>query len=61
MQTLIQVLIERDGITEEQAKEDIRECRTEMLAAIESGNMFEAEEIFADWFGLEPDYLFDVI
>ena len=57
-----QILMERDGLTEAEAKEQIREAREEMLDAIHSGeDVQDIEDIFADYLGLEPDYLFDVL
>jgi len=61
MQTLIEVLIERDGMSREEAEADIAACRAEMLEAIEDGDFSYAEQIYEDWFGLEPDYMDEVI
>ena len=62
MNRVVQILMERDGLTEAEAKEQIREAREEMLDAIHSGeDVQDIEEIFADCLGLEPDYLFDVL
>lgn len=61
MQSLVETLIARDKISREQAEADIAECKAEMLEAIDSGDFFEAEEIFAEWFGLEPDYMFEIL
>lgn len=61
METLKQVLMRRDGISEAEADADIAACREEMLTAIDNGDYDYAEELFADWFGLEPDYMFDVL
>ena len=55
METLKQVLMRRDGLTSEQADEEILEAR-EAVAAGE-----DPEEVLEDWFGLEPDYIFDLI
>jgi len=55
METLKQVLMRRDGLTSEQADEQIAEARE----AIFFGE--DPEEVLEDWFGLEPDYIFDLI
>lgn len=54
-ETLKQVLMRRDGMTSDEADEAIREAQ-EMLR--ESG---DPEEILAEEFGLEPDYVFDLM
>lgn len=53
MNKTIKILMERDGYTEEEAKELIVECREEL----ESGNTQAMQEIL----GLEDDYVFDVL
>lgn len=58
---LVEILMERDGLSRQAALAEIADCRAEMLEAIARGDAFEAEEIFTDWFGLEPDYLFEVV
>lgn len=55
MKTLKQVLIERDGLTESEADEQIKEAKQRVL----DGE--DPEEILLDEFGLEPDYFFDLI
>lgn len=47
------ILMERDGLTSEEADELMDECREALL----DGN-FEA---MADYLGLEDDYIFDLI
>ena len=48
------VLIERDGFTPEEAKEEVNEMRE----AVREGE--NPEELLYD-IGLEPDYIFDLI
>lgn len=50
---VVQILMERDGLTEEEAKEQIGECRE----ALNNGD-FNAIE---NYLGLEDDYLFDIL
>lgn len=50
-----EVLIRRDGMSGEEADEIIAEAREEL----ENGG--DPEEICADWFGLEPDYIWDLV
>lgn len=53
MTKLEKILMRRDGLTLEEAKEQIDECRE----ALENGD-FEAIQ---DYLGLEDDYIFDII
>lgn len=50
---VIDILMKRDGITLEEAKREIEECREALL----SGN-FEAIQ---EYLGLEDDYLIDIL
>ena len=58
---IAQVLMERDGMAEEEANEQVRQCREELLEMIANGNEMDAYEICQDWFGLEPDYLTELL
>jgi len=60
-QSLKQVLMVRDEITSAQADELISEAREELTSLLEEGNMEDAENICYDYFGLEPDYLIELI
>jgi hypothetical protein len=54
---VVRILMERDGITEEEAVERVEEVR-EMLS---DADPWDAEDILADELGLEMDYIFDII
>lgn len=54
---IIKVLMERDGMTETEAREELAEVMEEVRDLIASGNFIEAEDVFSDMLGLEPDYL----
>lgn len=54
---VVRILMERDGLTKEEAKERIEEVR-EMIS---EADPWEAEDILADELGLEMDYIFDII
>ena len=60
MNEVIKILMERDGLTYEEAKEEYEATREEMLQSIEDGNL-DADEILASNLGLEMDYIFDFI
>jgi hypothetical protein len=49
------VLMRRDGMTESEAEELITEAKEDMYRRLEAGEM--PEDICEEWFGLEPDYL----
>lgn len=57
MNRVVKILIERDGMAREEAEELINETREEILAS----DPFEAEDIIADYLGLESDYIFDLL
>lgn len=61
MNRVVQILMNRDGMTETEAREAVQDCVDMMEEAIQEGNYLEAEDIFMDELGLEPDYIFDVI
>lgn len=52
MNKIVEILMERDGITEEDARALIEETRDEIMC-----NPENADEIIQDYLGLEPDYL----
>lgn len=51
---VVSILIERDGMTEQEAKDLIDECREAML---EKGS----DEPMQEMLGLEPDYIMDIL
>jgi hypothetical protein len=55
MESLLEVLMERDGLSRAQALRQIEEAREEVREGA------DPEEVLADWFGLEPDYLYDLL
>lgn len=61
MNEIIKILMERDGMTEKEAKEAYEETKEHIFEAIESGDFYEAEDIMLDDLGLEMDYIFDML
>lgn len=55
MQNLKQVIMERDDLNNEQYDELLKDARSEF------DEYDDKEEWFADWFGLEPDYIMEAI
>ena len=61
MEEIISILIRRDHLTRIEAYDLIEECREEILDACAEGRYWEAEDILADYLGIEPDYLMYLI
>ena len=53
MNEVVRILMNRDGMTKNEAEELIEECRE----ALENGDY----EAIQDYLGLEDDYIFDVL
>lgn len=54
---IVRILMERDGLTREEAEERLDEVR-ELLC---DADPWDAEDVLADELGLEMDYIFDII
>jgi len=61
METIKQVLMRRDDISSEHADELIQEAREQLQEYLEEGDLNAAEYICEEMFGLEPDYLMDLM
>lgn len=61
--SLKQVLMERDGYSEEEADERIEEAKDDVNYIMRNRQMplLELEEYLQEEFGLEPDFLEDLI
>lgn len=57
MENVINILMNRDGMTRDEARELVIETREMLLSA----DVWEADEIVADQLGLEPDYIMDIL
>ncbi|MCP3940262.1 MAG: hypothetical protein GY710_02100 [Desulfobacteraceae bacterium] len=58
---LKQVLMSRNGFTSEEADEEISLAKEELNELLEDGETDAAYNICEDMWGLEPDYLEDLI
>lgn len=58
MNKVVEILIERDQITQEEAESLVREARDEILSL---DDITEADDIIQDYLQLEPDYLQDIL
>ena len=61
MQEIINILMERDGMTYEEAKETYIEVRSELMDAIAGTSCLDPEDVLLGELGLEMDYIFNFI
>ena len=61
MQEIIEILMNRDGLSYADAKEAYLECQEAIQEAIGNDEIFEVDEILRSELGLEPDYIFNFI
>jgi len=63
MKTIKEVLMERDGMDEDDAQDLIDEAKEtiEEMLNDDDVSILELEEVVSDYFGLEPDYLFELM
>ena len=59
MLELLTILMRRDGLTREEALENLCNAREAVLEAIENGD--DPEDVFMNITGLEPDYIVGII
>ena len=58
MNEIIKILMERDGMTYEEAKEAYEDTKVELMDAIEGNSVLDPEEVLLGELGLEMDYIF---
>lgn len=61
MKTIKEILMQRDNMTAEEADELIEEAKDELRQYLDEGDTFAAENICEVYFGLEPDYLDELL
>jgi hypothetical protein len=59
MGTIKQVLMSRDDMSAEEADALIADAKADMNERLGQGEM--PEDICEEWFGLEPDYIFELM
>lgn len=57
MESIKEVLMRRDKMSEEEAKDLISEARETLQSYLDEGDISSAEDICAEYFGLEQDYI----
>lgn len=60
-ETVVQILMRRDGNTEEEANLRVDECVARMREACGSWDFSEVEDILREELGLEPDYILELL
>lgn len=58
MKEVIRILMERDGISEEEARTLVKETRDEIMMLDDPCN---ADEVIMDYLNLEPDYISEIL
>lgn len=58
MNRVVEILMKRDGISQEEAEELVRATACEL---VDCTDVLEADDIIACNLGLEPDYIFDIL
>jgi hypothetical protein len=61
MATIKEILMRRDGLTEKQAETEIQDAKELLQEYLAEGDMEAAGDICQDCFGLEPDYIFELM
>lgn len=59
-ETIKQILMRRDGLTSEQADQAIMEAKEELMLLLDDNDPC-AYDICQDHFGLEPDYIMELL
>lgn len=58
MNEIIEILMNRDGVSYEEAKEMYLNCKAELEDAIMGTSILDPEEVLMSELGLEMDYIF---
>ena len=61
MESIKEILMRRDNMSAEAANELIRQAKESLDYYLSTGDMESAYDICSDYFGLEPDYLIELI
>ena len=61
MLTLKQTIMEKDGISSKEADKQIANAKEAIQEYLEYGDTESAHDVCMEFFGLEPDYLMDLI
>lgn len=56
---ITKILMVRDGITKAEAEKLFNDCKTDFYNRLERGEM--PYYILEEWFGIEPDYIIELV
>ena len=59
MESIKEVLMRRDNMSADEADELIAQAKDDLFERLDHGEM--PDDICMEWFGLEPDYIFELI
>ena len=59
IESIEEVLVRRDGITMEDAERLVALAMEDLSSRLSRGE--NADDVCEDWFGLEPDYIYELI
>ena len=59
--SLVETLMKRDNMSLAEAKELIEDAKMDLVAMIDNDDYIDEAEFMYEWFGLEPDYFFEVL
>lgn len=61
LQSIKTVLMNRDGMSEHEADDLISDAKQAINDYLDSGDMISAYDVCEEYFGLEPDYLDEIM
>lgn len=61
MRKIVDILMDRDGMTREEALERIKDVKSELYDAMEGTSCMTPEDVMYEELGLEIDYIFQLI
>ena len=61
MDSITEVLMRRDGLSEEDAKREVEDFKADIEDSVMSGDLEDIEDALMNDLGLEPDYLMDIL
>ena len=59
MESIKEILMKRDGLTEKEALDLIADAKEDLHNRLQEGEM--PDDICQEWFGLEPDYIMELM
>lgn len=59
MKSLKETIMKRDNLSEKEADDLIKRARNDLYGRFEHGE--QPDDICSEWFGLEPDYIMDLM